>query len=182
MAHPEEAELIVPADLDTLGILPEYLEHAPAEVIAAKCSAAIGYVLSFLGKRAKRPVTAIGDELKEAMVTRAYCQIVRFIGYPPGNGSDEQFKEVEKANEAWLEKVRASGPWSPTSPTRHRPLPSSARSAERVKRLTRGHIAILASAAGGAADGLLRCRSIRERRSRAQQGAVAHLRAGGARD
>lgn len=106
MAHPEEAELIVPDDLGTLGILPEYLEHAPAEVIAAKCSAAIGYVLSFLGKRAKRPVTAIGDELKEAMVTRAYCQIVRFIGYPPGNGSDEQFQKVEEANEAWLEKVR----------------------------------------------------------------------------
>jgi hypothetical protein len=106
MAHPEEAELIVPADLDTLGILPEYLEHAPAEVIAAKCSAAIGYVLSFLGKRAKRPVLSIGDELKEAMVTRAYCQIVRFIGYPPGNGSDEQFQKVEEANEAWLEKVR----------------------------------------------------------------------------
>jgi hypothetical protein len=106
MAHPEEAELIVSADLGTLGILPEYLAHAPAEVVAAKCSAAIGYVLSYLGKRAKRPVTAIGDELKEAMVIRAYCQIVRFIGYPPGNGSDEQFQKVEEANEAWLEKVR----------------------------------------------------------------------------
>lgn len=106
MAHPEEAELIVTADLGTLGILPEYLEQAPAEVIAAKCSAAIGYVLSFLGKRAKRPVISIGDELKEAMVTRAYCQIVRFIGYPPGNGSDEQFQKAEEANEAWLEKVR----------------------------------------------------------------------------
>jgi hypothetical protein len=40
------------------------------------------------------------------MVTRAYCQIVRYIGYPPGNGSDEQFQKVEEANEAWLEKVR----------------------------------------------------------------------------
>lgn len=106
MARPEEAELIVPADLETLGILPEYLENAPADVIAAKCSAAIGYVLSFLGKRANRPVIAIGDELKEAMVIRAYCQIVRFIGYPPGNGSDDQFQKVEAANEAWLDKVR----------------------------------------------------------------------------
>lgn len=106
MAHPEEAELIVTADLGTLGILPEYLQNAPDEVIEAKRSAAIGYVLSFLGKRAKRPVIEVGPELKEAMVTRWYCQIVRYIGFPPGNGSDEQFQKVEEANESWLEKVR----------------------------------------------------------------------------
>lgn len=106
MAHPEEAELIVPADLATLGMTPEYLATAPADTIAAKCSAAIGYVLSFLGKRAERPVLSVGPELKEAMVTRAYCQIARFIGYPPGGGGDEQFQKAEEANEAWLEKVR----------------------------------------------------------------------------
>jgi hypothetical protein len=106
MAYAEEDELITSADLATLGMTPEYLEHAPAETIAAKCRAAIGYVLSFLGKRAKRPVLAIGDELKEAMVTRAYCQIVRFIGYPPGNGADDQFQKAEIANEAWLKMVR----------------------------------------------------------------------------
>lgn len=106
MAHPEEAELIVPADLGTLGMTPEYLATAPEGTVAAKVSAAIGYVLSSLGKRAKRPVLSIGDELKEAMVTRAYCQIARFIGYPPGVNADEQFQKAEDANEAWLELVR----------------------------------------------------------------------------
>lgn len=113
MGHPEEAELIVPADLGTLGMTPEYLATAPDGAVAAKVSAAIGYVLSFLGRRAKRPVLAIGDELKEAMVTRAYCQIARFIGYPPGVGSDEQFQKAEEANEAWLKLVREGNaePW-----------------------------------------------------------------------
>jgi hypothetical protein len=106
MAHPEEAELVVTADLGTLGILPEYLQAAPDDVIEAKRGAAIGYVLSSLGKRAKRPVLEVGPELKEAMVIRWYCQIVRFIGYPPGDGSDEQFKIIEDKNEAWLELVR----------------------------------------------------------------------------
>lgn len=106
MAHAEEDELITSADLATLGMTPEYLATAPAETIAAKCRAAIGYVLSFLGKRAKRPVLTIGDELKEAMVTRAYCQIVRFIGYPPGEGADAQFAEAEKKLEEWLRLVR----------------------------------------------------------------------------
>lgn len=106
MSHPEEEELIVPADLGTLGMTPEYLATAPDGVVAAKVAAAIGYVLSSLGKRAKRPVLSVGAELKEAMVTRAYCQIARFIGYPPGVGSDEQFQKAEEANEKWLELVR----------------------------------------------------------------------------
>lgn len=106
MAHPEEAELITPADLGTLGMTPEYLQHASAEAISAKVTAAIGYVLSFLGKRAKRPVTAIGAELKEAMAIRAYCQIVRLIGYPPGDNADNQFAEAEKRNDEWLSLVR----------------------------------------------------------------------------
>lgn len=106
MAYAEEDELITSADLATLGMTPEYLATAPAETVAAKCRAAIGYVLSFLGKRAKRPVLTIGDELKEAMVTRAYCQIVRFIGYPPGGSADDQFQKAEIANEAWLKMVR----------------------------------------------------------------------------
>lgn len=106
MAHPEEAELITADDLGTLGMTPEYLQHASAEAVAAKITAAIGYVLSFLGKRAKRPVSAVGAELKEAMVIRAYCQIVRLIGYPPGGDADKQFAEAEKKNDEWLALVR----------------------------------------------------------------------------
>lgn len=106
MAYTEEAELIVPADLGTLGMLAEYISSAPAEVLQEKCTAAIGYVLSFLGKRAKRPVLSVGPELKEAMVIRAYCQVLRYIGYPPGEGADTQFAEIEKKNEEWLALVR----------------------------------------------------------------------------
>lgn len=106
MAHAEEDALITSADLATLGMTPEYLATAPDGAVDAKCRAAVDYVLSFLGKRAKRPVVAVGDALKEAMVTRAYCQIARFIGYPPGVGSDVQFAEAEKKNEEWLKSVR----------------------------------------------------------------------------
>lgn len=106
MAHAEEDALITSADLATLGMTPEYLATAPDGAVDAKCRAAVDYVLSFLGKRAKRPVIAVGSALKEAMVTRAYCQIARFIGYPPGVGSDEQFQKAEEANEKWLELVR----------------------------------------------------------------------------
>jgi hypothetical protein len=105
MPRAEEANLIVAADLDTLGLLPEYLAQVPAEVRATKCAAAIDYVLSFLGRRAKRPVTFVDESLREAMIIRAYCQCLRFIGYPAG-GSDEQFKLAELNNEAWLKLVR----------------------------------------------------------------------------
>lgn len=105
MPRAEEANLIVAADLDTLGLLPEYLAQVPADVRAAKCAAAIDYVLSFLGRRAKRPVTFVDQALREAMIVRAYGQCLRFIGYPAG-GSDEQFKIAEDKNEAWLKLVR----------------------------------------------------------------------------
>jgi hypothetical protein len=106
MSHPEEALLIVPADLDTLGMHREYMAHVPADVRAAKCLAAIGYVLSFLGRRAKRPVLTVGEELREAMIIRAYCQCLRYIGYPPDEGADKQFLEAENKNEAYLAMVR----------------------------------------------------------------------------
>jgi hypothetical protein len=106
MAHPEEAELIVPADLGTLGMLSEYISQVPEDVRAEKCVAAIGYVLSFLGKRAKRPVLSVGPELKEAMVVRAYCQCLRYIGYPAGGAGDDQFQKAEDENKAWLDLVR----------------------------------------------------------------------------
>lgn len=105
MPRAEEANLIVAADLDTLGLLPEYMAQVPAEVRTAKCAAAIDYVLSFLGRRAKRPVTFVDEALREAMIIRAYGQCLRFIGYPAG-GSDEQFKVTELNNEAWLKLVR----------------------------------------------------------------------------
>jgi hypothetical protein len=105
MPRPEEESLIVVSDLDTLGLLPEYLEQVPEGVRSAKCAAAIDYVLSFLGRRAKRPVTFVDEALREAMIVRAYGQCLRFIGYPAG-GSDGQFAEAEKKNEEWLKLVR----------------------------------------------------------------------------
>ncbi len=105
MPLPEEESLIVVSDLDTLGLLPEYLAQVPEGVRAAKCAAAIDYVLSFLGRRAKRPVTFVDESLREAMIVRAYGQCLRFIGYPAG-GSDDQFSEAEKKNEEWLKLVR----------------------------------------------------------------------------
>jgi hypothetical protein len=106
MAWPVEAELVTDAEVDALGLMPEYFAKVPADVRAAKRIAAIGYVLSFLGKRARRPVAEIGPELKEAIAIRAYCTSVRYIGYPPGDGADEQFEKAEKANEAYLDLVR----------------------------------------------------------------------------
>lgn len=105
MPRPEEESLIVVSDLDTLGLLPEYLEQVPEGVRAAKCSAAIDYVLSFLGRRAKRPVTHVDEALREAMIVRAYGQCLRFIGYPAG-GPDDQFSKAEEKNEDWLKLVR----------------------------------------------------------------------------
>lgn len=113
MPRPEEASLIVVGDLDTLGLLPEYLVQVPLAVRTAKCAAAIDYVLSFLGRRAKRPVTAVDEALREAMIIRAYEQCLRFIGYTPGEGADQQFQKAVDANDAWLKLVREGNvePW-----------------------------------------------------------------------
>ncbi len=106
MGYAEEAQLATAAEVDALGLLPEYFAKVPADVREAKRLAAIGYVLSFLGRRAKRPVLEVGPELKEAMAIRAYCTSVRYIGYPPAEGADEQFEKAEKANDAYLDLVR----------------------------------------------------------------------------
>lgn len=106
MPRAEEANLITVSDLDTLGLLPEYMAQVPDGVRVVKCLAAIDYVLSFLGRRAKRPVTLVDEALREAMVIRAYGQCLRHIGYPPGEGADAQFAEAEKKNEDWLKLVR----------------------------------------------------------------------------
>jgi hypothetical protein len=104
MAYAEEAELVTAAEVDALGLLPEYFADVPEDVREAKRIAAIGYVLSFLGKRAKRPVLSVGPELKEAMAVRAYCTSIRFIGVPAG-GADDQFKKAEDDNKAYLDMV-----------------------------------------------------------------------------
>lgn len=113
MPLPEEEELVTSDDLDALGIVPEYVANAPDNVREINRLAAIDYVLSFLGRRAKRPVTDIDHALKKAMAIRWYEQIARFIGYPPSEGADEQFKAAVDANESWLKLVREGNvePW-----------------------------------------------------------------------
>lgn len=105
MPRAEEANLIAVSDLDTLGLVPEYMAQVPNGVRAAKCLAAIDYVLSFLGRRAKRPVTFVDEALREAMIIRAYGGCLRHIGYPAG-AADDQFKIAEDKNEDWLKLVR----------------------------------------------------------------------------
>lgn len=106
MAYPGEDELLTMAEVESLGLSPEYFATVPEDVRDAKRRAAIGYVLSFLGRRAKRPVLSVGPELKEAMAVRAYCQSLRHIGYPPGEGADSQFRDAEKDNKEYLDLVR----------------------------------------------------------------------------
>lgn len=106
MPVPGEETLTSDDDYGLLGIRPEALSSVPVETRDALRLAAQDEVLSFLGKRAKRPVTAIDYGLRHATMVRACDKVLLHRGARP-NGQDKQIvTDALKATHEWLDKVR----------------------------------------------------------------------------
>lgn len=101
--HPEESNLITDADFALLGVAAEVISDVASATRDAERGAAIDEVLSALGKRAKRPVTAVDSKLKEAMVWIAVGMAYRT------RGLEQIDRDILNENltriDAWLELV-----------------------------------------------------------------------------
>lgn len=106
MPVPGEETLTADADYGLLGIRPEAIESVPLVTRDALRCAAQDEVLSFLGKRAIRPVTAIDYGLKRAIIFRACDKAMLHRGSRPSNQDKLLLEGEAKIIEAWLDKVR----------------------------------------------------------------------------
>lgn len=106
MGFPEEDALTTDEDYGLLGLRPEAISNVPVATRDAKRHAATGRVLSYLGKRAKRPVTAIGDELKESIMVLAMQACIGHRGARPSGQDADMIAGLIKFQTEWLDKVR----------------------------------------------------------------------------
>lgn len=118
--HPQESALITDADFALLGVGAEVIADVALATRDAERGAAIDEVLSALGKRAKRPVTAVDSKLKEAMVWIAVGMTYRT------RGLEQIDREILESNlkriDDWLELVatgRREPQFTDSSPTLH---------------------------------------------------------------
>lgn len=107
-----------PTDLGTLGLIKEALKKFPPAQQIAQLSAASRKVDSYLASRYQLPLTAFGDDLKQAVcILSAYELMVSGGGWNPVPGSaDEHLYLRYKDQLAWLKDV-ARGLATPTGIT-----------------------------------------------------------------
>lgn len=92
-----EENLITNADISLLGVVAETLNDVAMATITASRGAGIDAVLSFLGKRAKRPVTWVDSVLARAMVwkTVQYCLLNRGLSDVDEQVLIDHMKEID---------------------------------------------------------------------------------------
>lgn len=94
-------------DLTNLGCPEAALSSISTDRRNAALQAASGIVDSYVGTRFKLPLTAYGDELKQAVCSIAAWRLLSVRGLAPGNASAETLRDNHDDAMRWLRDVAA---------------------------------------------------------------------------
>ncbi len=105
MPVPGEESLTSDASYGLLGWRPEAIASVPIETRDEMRLFGQDYVLSFLGKKAKRPVTAWDSALERAAIVMAMHGVIMHRGVKPNGYDKGAFDGDVKLTQEWLRQI-----------------------------------------------------------------------------